>query len=303
MTVAHVAEDDVQVSLLASSGCGGLAAALLVERFGVTLHYAESVLEQGYGLLSPRCSKTQASRTLPLLTALGLRVALQPVEAMPPDEFCNVSVRLRDLRKAGKLGVTLERLLGLAGLTASSFDGPQGYVISDLSPARAEWLAATLRRQSGVYCAISEHRTALYDLFAERILSSNDHAEVKRQLRLRGCGIGGFGDAIGLGLGRQDLARILAQFPKLGLFGVDQAFQRYELLVVGKGALSGREFSDFMMSRPAGQTTQTRNLMQSLPMRLENWLTRDAASQFLGDYSSIGIQAETRLVRHTEAAA
>ena len=303
MTLLQVADDTVQVSLLATSGCGGLAAAVLAERFGVTLEYAESVLEQGYGLLCPRIPKTQARAALPLLVALGLRVALQPVEAMPPDEVCDLSVRLRELRNAPKLIVTLERLLGVTELNAASFDGPQGYVVFGLSPARAEWLCAELRQISGVFCAVSERQTALYDLFTARSLSTVDHAEVKRQLRLMGCGIGGFGDAIGLELVRRVLDRILLQFPGFGLFGVDRAFQRYELLVVGKGALSGQEFADFMMSRPTTQAIQPRNLMQSLPLRLENWLTRPAAKQFLGDYGSIGIQAETRLVRSTEAVA
>ncbi len=303
MTASQMANEDVQVSLLATSRFGGLAAAVLAERFGLTLQYAESVLEQGYGLLSPRLDRTRARQALPLLSALGLRVALQPVESMPPDEFCDVSIRLRDSGHAPKLIQLLEGMLGLGNLNAVSFDGPQGYIVKDLSLARAEWLCHSLRQLNQVYCAISEHQTAFYDLFADRPMARNNHAEVKRQLRLMGCGIGGFGDAVGLGLERRVLDRILAQFPNLGLFGVDRAFQRYELLVTGKGALSGQEFADFMMSRPTIQGIQSRELMGALPLRLENWLTRPAAKQFLGDYGSIGIQAETRLVRSTDKAA
>jgi len=298
MAMSQGADEDVQVSLLATSGYGGLAANVLAERFGVTLQYAESVLEQGYGLLSPRLGRQKAREALPLLSALGLHVALQPVDSMPPDEFGDISIRLRDFAQATKLVVALERMLGLTGLSATSFIGPQGYVVKHLSSARAEWLCNALRPLTGVICAISEHQTAFYDLFAERKLSANNHAEVKRQLRLMGCGIGGFGDAVGVGLERRVLDRILAQFPNLGLFGIDRAFQRYELLVIGKGALTGQEFADFMMSRPATQAIQPRKLMESLPLRLENWLTRPAAKQFLGDYGSIGIQAETRLVRN-----
>lgn len=302
MTMSQTADDEVQVSLLANSGSGGLAADVLAERFDVTLQYAEHVLEQGYGLLSPRFARSKARAALPLLSALGLRVALQPVESMPPDEYGDVSIRLREVSQAPRLVVALERMLGLTGLNAASFDGPQGYVITDLSPARAEWLCNALRPLTGVICGLSEHQTAFYDLFADRKLSPTDHAEVRHQLRLMGCGLGGFGDAVGVGLERRALDRILAQFPRLGLFGVDRAFQRYELLVVGKGALSGQEFADFMMSRPATQAIQPRKLMDSLPLRLENWLTRPAAEQFLGDYGSIGIQAETRLVRSSATA-
>jgi hypothetical protein len=137
----------------------------------------------------------------------------------------------------------------------------------------------------------------VYDLFAETRLSAINHAEVRRQLRLMGCRIGGFGDAIGMELERRVLDRILAQLPGLGLFGVDRAFQRYELLVTGKGTLSEQEFADFMTSHPAAGPVDPRKLMMSLPLTLENWLTRPAAGQFLGDYRLIGIQTMTRLVR------
>ena len=302
MPMSGIADDDVQVSLLATSGFGGLAAAVLAERFGLTLQYAESVLEQGYGVLSARLDQTRARDALPLLSALGLRVALQPVESMPPDEFCDVSIRLRDARHAPKLVQLLADRLARGNLTAAAFDGPQGYIVKGMSLARAEWLCQALREVPQVYCAISEHRTAFYDLFAKPFLTRINHAEVKRQLRLMGCGIGGFGDAIGLGLEKRVLDRILSQFPDLGLFGVDRAFQRYELLVVGKGALSGQEFVDFMMSRPTLHGLQPGQLLGALPLRLENWLTRAAAKQFLGDYGLIGIQAVTRLVRTMDRA-
>ena len=302
MPMSQIADDDVQVSLLATSGCGGVAAAVLAERFGLTLQYAHSVLEQGYGVLSVRLDQTRARDALPLLSALGLRVALQPVESMPPDEFCNVSIRLRDVRHAPKLVQVLEGILARGNLTAASFDGPQGYIVKDMSLARAEWLCQAMRQLPQVYCAISEHRTAFYDLFATHPLTQINHAEVKRHLRLMGCGIGGFGDAVGLGLEKRALDRILAQFPDLGLFGVDRAFQRYELLVTGKGTLSGQEFTDFMMSRPTLHGLQLNQLLGALPLRLETWLTRPAAKQFLGDYGSIGIQAVTRLVRKIDKA-
>lgn len=303
MTMSYVTDDDVQVSLLAITGFAGLAATVLVQRFGLTLQYADSVLEQGYGLLTPRIGKAQAQQALPLLSSLGLRLAVQPVEAMPPDEVCDLSVRLRDPRNAPNVINAAEITLGLTGLTAADFTGPQGYIVPELSLARAEWLCAAFRKLNGVSCAISERRIALYDLFADRDLRGNDKAELNRHLRLMGYGSVGFGDAIGLGLERRVLDRVLSQFPKLGLFGVDRAFQRYELLVIGKGALSGREFTDFMMSRPATKTVDTRKLLQSLPLRLESWLTRKAAQQFLADYGSIGIQAETRLLRTVEQGA
>ncbi|MEI6097700.1 MAG: hypothetical protein WCS20_05255 [Alphaproteobacteria bacterium] len=50
---------------------------------------------------------------LPLLAALGLRLAIQPRDAMPVDEFCDASIWLRDLRKASKLRAALRLRLRL----------------------------------------------------------------------------------------------------------------------------------------------------------------------------------------------
>ncbi len=303
MPMSQLVEDDVQLSLLAASGHAGLAVSTLSNRFGLDRQYAENVLEQGYGLLIPRMTTTRAREALPLLAALGLHVAIQPVEAMPPDEYCDVSIRLADAKYARKLIVTLERLMGLEDLTAQSFGGPQGLIIPALSPGRAEWLWSALRRLPGVFTTLSEHQTAQYDLFCETELSQEDFTAVKDHLRLLGCTSDGFGDAVGCTMDRRALERILARFPNLGLFAVNQVFQRFEVLVIGKGSLSTQEFADLMMTRPATQSIPPRELMRSLPLKLEPWLTRAAAQQFMADYSSIGIHTVAKLVRSPNLAA
>ena len=258
MPLSQLLDDEVQVSLLATSGHIGLAIEMLSQRFGLSRQYAESVLDQGYGLLIPRLPKSEAREAVPMMSALGLRVAIQPVEAMPPDEFCDVSIRLLDPKYAPKLIATLERLLGMIDLTAATFGGPQGLVLPALSPGKAEWLYTALRPLPGVFAALSEHQSALYDLFSERALSEWDYAAVKGHLRLIGCAAERFGDSIGSGLERRALDRVLAQFPDLGLFGVNQAFQRHELLIIGKGSLSLQEFGDFLMTRPVAQISSAR---------------------------------------------
>jgi hypothetical protein len=301
MAVSQLLDDDVQVSLLATTGPVGLAVELLRDRFGLSEEYVESVLDQGYGLLIGRLGRAEARAALPLMATLGLRVAIQPCEALPPDEFCDVSIRISDPRPAAKLIVTLERLLGLTGLTAADFCGAEGHVIGDLSPAKAEWLCHALRRQTGVTTAVSEHQTALYDLFAEAELTEQESTAVRRHLRLLGASVGGFGDAIGVGLDRRVLDRMLQRFPDLGLFGANQTFQRHALLIIGKGTLSQQEFVDFLMTRPIAGAVPARQLLRALPLRVENFLTRAAAKQFLSDYTAIGMQAVTRLVRRTDA--
>lgn len=296
MSVSKLVDDDVQMSLLASSGHAGLAAEMLTERLGLSRQYAESVLEQGYGLLSPRMGLVQARAVLPLLATFGLRVALQPVEAMPPDEFCNISIRVTDSRHTPQLVARLEQMTGTTGLNAASFNTASGLVLADLSLAMAEAICANVTQLIGVQAVMSEHLTARFDLFTQSDLSEKDDAEIRRHLRLLGAATGGFGDAVGSGLERRVLERVLARFANLDLVGVNQVFQRHELLIVGKGALSLQEFADFLMTRPAAQWIPMRNLLDLLPMRVESCLTRSAAKQFLADYSAIGIEAITRLV-------
>ncbi|MEO8240699.1 MAG: hypothetical protein ABI832_00230 [bacterium] len=303
MALSQLVEEDVQLSLLAASGNAGLAAAMLAERFGLDLQYAENVLEQGYGLLIPRLATSQAREALPLLAALGLRVAIQPVDAMPPDEYCDVSVRLAKAKYAPKLIATLQKMMGLEQLTVQSFGGPQGLVVPALSLARAEWLWSALRQLPGVFASLSEHQAAQYDLFAETELDQANFTAVKDYLRLLGCEAGGFGDAVACGLDLRSIERIMVRFPDLGLFAVNQAFQRYEVLVIGKGALSTQEFADLMTTRPVARALAPRQLMQSLPLKLDYWLTRMATSQFMADYDSIGIHTVARLVRAPNLAA
>ena len=300
MTLSHLVEEDVQLSLLSATGHAGLAAELLTNRFGLSPEYAYSVVDQGYGLLIARLDRRSARAALPMLNALGLSVAIQPCESLPPDEFCDVSIRITDGKYARKLIVTLERLIGLTGLEATSFCGPEGYVIGSLSPAKAEWLCAALRKLNGVLVVMSEHQTARYDLFAEAELTEQESIAVRRHLRLLGCNCGGMGDALGCGLDRRVLERVLDKFPDLGLFGANQLFQRYELLIIGKGTLTQQEFVDFLMTRQIAQTVPAQRLLRSLPLRVEAFLTRTAANQFLADYTAIGMQALTRLVHRAE---
>ena len=301
MAMSQLVDEDVQLSLLATTGHAGLAVELLTERFGLSLEYAESVLEQGYGLLVARLGKVQARAVLPLLATLGLRVAIQPCESLPPDEFNDVSIRIMDARHAAKLIRTLERLLGVTGLTAGSFCGPEGYVLAGLSPAKAEWLGHALRKISGVSVVLSEHQSARYDIFSEAELTEPECTDVRRHLRLLDCNIGGFGGAIGNGMDKRAVERVLARFPDLGLFAANQAFQRHELLIIGKGTLSRQEFIDFLMTRAVAGSIPARQLLNALPLRMEALLTRSAARQFLADYTAIGMQAITRLVRRTDA--
>ena len=252
------------------------------------------------GCLSRGLTVGRRKPALPLLNSLGLRIAIQPCESLPPAEVCDVSIRTSGGRYAKKLIVMLERLLGLTGLEPASFCGPEGYVIGSVTPERADWLCAALRKLNGVSVVLSVHQAARYDLFAHAELSEEDILAVSRHLRLLGSSAGGMGDALGSGLDRRVLDMVLENFPDLGLFGANQLFQRHELLIIGKGRLSQREFVDFLVTRQIAQSVPPEQLLRTLPLRVESFLTRSAANQFLADYTAIGMQAITRLVRRAD---
>ncbi len=296
MAKTELLEDEVQLCLRAVCGPCGLAADVLVNRFGLPRPNTEGILERGYGLLAPRMAAAEARAAVPLLAALGLRVVIQPVEALPPDEFCDLSIRVQNPKITNRLMARLDKLLGLPDLTPVSFNGPAGLVLTGLSPARAEWLCDALRPLTGAQTTISDHHSALYDLFAPSGLTEDEDLAVRRYLSLVGAVPGGFGDAVGTGLERRVLDRVLARFKTYDLVGVNQAFQRHDLLIIGKGSLIVTEFVDFLMTRPAAQCIPMRKLMEALPLKLEGSLTRTRARQFLSDYSAIGMQAVTRLV-------
>lgn len=303
MTQSQLIDDHVQVSLIAATGHAGLAAGLLTERFGLSQTHAESVLDKGHGLLIAKLGRLEARAAVPLLAALGLHVVIQPCDALPPDALCDVSIRLSDAKYAPKLINTLARLIGVTDLAPTSFSGAEGYVVGSVAPTRAAWLCAALRKLHGVTAVLSDHRAARYDLFAETELTEQEDAAVRNYLRLLGCCSDCEGDAIGCGLDLRMVERVIDRFGELDLFAANQAFQRYDLVVIGRGSLSRQEFIDFLATRPVAQAIPVQKLMDALPLRVETSLTRAASRQFLADYTAIGMQAITRLARHADTVA
>jgi hypothetical protein len=303
MTQSQLIGDHVQVSLVAATGHAGLAAELLTGRFGLSQAHAHAVLDQGYGLLIAKLRRQDARAAVPLLAALGLHVVIQPCDALPPDALSDVSIRLSDAKYAPKLINTLGRLIGATDLAPTSFGGPEGYVVAAVAPTRAAWLCAALRKLHGVTAVQSDHQAARYDLFAETELTEQEDTAVRNYLRLLGCSSDREGDAIGCGLDHRMAERVISKFGELDLFAANQAFQRHDLVVIGKGSLSRHEFIDFLATRPAAKAIPAQKLMNALPLRVETFLTRAAARQFLADYTAIGMQAITRLARQGDTLA
>lgn len=297
MALVQIAEDEVQLALLATSGEAGVAVDLLVNRLALERDHAEAVLARGHGLLATRLNRRRAERALPLLAAFGLRATIQPCDAPPAAQDCDVSVRPAGVKAARKALSTVKRQIDAAVLTLADFAGPSGLVLRKVPPVQADLLCRALRRLPGVSATLSQAISARLDLFADKDLDDTRAGALDRELRLLGHAPGGFGDALACGLEPRVLDRLLAKFPDFGLFGVDQAFQRHELLVLGRGSLGAQEFIDFLLTRPMIRRNPPRDILRALPLRLESNLTRTAAVQFLADYAAIGLRTVTRLQR------
>ena len=298
MNAPQLAEDTVQVTLLAVSGPSALAAQTLSQHFGLSIKRAESVLSQGHGMIASSIANAAARAAVPLLAALGLQVAILPAGVEPEVERHDLSIRLTNGFQAARLIRTLHGLVGPGNLTAHWFDGPSGMVLEGLTMAKVDWITAALRPISGVQVAVSMQRVALYDLFCTIETDTTDLIQLRRHLSLLGCPTKGFGDTLASGLDRRSLDHVMARFGQSGVFGINQDFARFDLLVSGKGSLSDQEFADFLITRTGCTPNMVRRITPAAPMRIESCLTRTAARQFLGDYAAIGIPAVAQLIRH-----
>ena len=297
MNAPQLAEDAVQVTLLAVSGPAALAAQTLSQHFGLSLKRAESVLSQGHGMIASNIANAAARAALPLLAALGLQVAILPAGAEPEVERHDLSIRLTNSFHAARLTRILHRLVGPGNMTPHWFDGPSGMVLEGLTQAKVNWIISALRPMSGVQLAVSMQRVARYDLFCTIETDTTDLIQLRRHLGLLGCPTRGLGDALASGLDRRALDHVMARFGHSGVFGVNQDFERFDLLVSGRGSLSDQEFADFLITRTGCTPDMVRKITAAAPMRIESCLSRTAARQFLGDYAAIGIPAFARLIR------
>ena len=295
MNMSYVAEQSVQVSLIAAPDCATFAAPTLVHHFGLTLHRAEQLLMQGRGVIAASVAESAAKAALPMMSALGLRVVIGPIGAEPESERFDLSVRLVDPTQSTRLVKTLQRLIMAEDLSELQLAGPSGYVVKDLTATRLDWLSRALNTLPGKVMASASQAKERFDLFGP--VAAQPPTSLRTHIRALGQLQSGPGDAWATDLDRQLIRHFLAKFPDFELFAVRQEFQRFDLFISGKGNLSTREFDDFLATRTGEKPRPTTRPTQAQPLRIESWLTRAAAWQFLRDYSEIGIPAHAKLIR------
>lgn len=292
----QLADDAVQVVLLSKCRHAALAAGPVARHFGLTAGRAEALLEDGHGVIAAQMPMASVRKILPLCAALGVHLALRPIGAEPELELFDLSLRSLTTETAGSAVQELKRL-GFASLgPASDFAGASGLVLSGLTEARAKVVALALRSLSGIKVTVSGQGTASYDLFLRQAETAADLTALRRHLCVLGCLNSGPAPTLATGLDQRTLQHLLARFPRIGLFGVNQMFQRYDLRLVGRGRLSTRELHDFLVTRGVFEPQAGLALTTGHGMTVESGLSRAAAGQFLSDYAAIGLTARAELV-------
>lgn len=293
MSVPQLAEDAVQVAVLAPCDRASLAAGTLALHLGIARTAAEALLSAGGGLFVARSRVASFKAAMPILAALGVQVALRPAYAAAEPELCDLSLRL-----GGPLAnaVAVMERLGLSRATQEAdFSGPAGWLIESLPRPRAEEMALALRALPGAQVTLAAQSGARYDLFARGGRVGPEQNALRHHLAVLGCATQGPCRALATGLDRRTLQHLLARFGHLGLTGVHQAFQRYDLVLTGQGRLTQNELRDFLATRGADWSAARVALETGQGLRIEGGLSRAAARQFLSDYATIGLPTRADL--------
>lgn len=290
MSSPQLAEDAVQIVLLAKCRHSDLAAGVVARHFGLSRRRAEALLEDGRGVIAAHVPLADVREILPLFAALGVRVAIRPVDAEAEPDLYDLSLRSTTQKAAN---AALQELVRL-GFGLGDFSGPSGLVLGSLYEARAKAVALALRSVVGIKVTVSAQSNAVHDLFVREPRA--DLTALRRHLSVLGCLNTGPASALATGLDQRTLTHLLARFPQLGLFGVNQAFQRYDLQLMGRGRLSTQELRDFLVTRGVCAALAGTVLQSDCGLTVERGLSRVAAGQFLSDYAAIGLSARAELV-------
>jgi hypothetical protein len=296
MTSSQLAEETVQVALISSGNHANLAIGHLSRHFGLRITEAEALLARGCGVIAPEMSRAAAGAAIPVLTALGLQIALVPKNAEPVVERFDLSIRLQEAAAIDLVRPTLKRHGWGYEVAPEDFRGPAGLEITGLTRAKAEDFCAALRSLRGVGVTPCPQSGAAYDVFAPTSGLGSDMAQILRYISVLACSAKDHCPPLAVDLDRRMLASLLARFPKAGLIGVNQAFQRFHLTLTGTGRLSGREVADFLATRGRSLVETTEVVSARRGLRLECGLTRAAARQFVADYAMIGMTVRADLV-------
>ncbi|OZA10261.1 MAG: hypothetical protein B7Y02_11030 [Rhodobacterales bacterium 17-64-5] len=293
MTTQQIAEDAVQVTLVAAGSQASLAARALTHHFGLRVEETEVLLMTGKGMIAPAVPEPVARAAQPLLAALGLQIAILPYGAKAEPELYDLSIRAAQPDCA--LAVLQSHGVAADITGAAGFSGPSGLVIAGLSQGQVEALRVALLAVEGVQvvaCAVSAAR---YDLFGALAGEGRAPLPLRRHLSMLGYRPDHATSALACDLDLSSLKHVLSRFPECGLTGVNQAFQRYQVTVTGPGRLTRQEMLDFLATRGISAEHLAASLQAGRPLQIDSGLGRATIRQFLADYALIGLPVRAEL--------
>lgn len=300
LSLHHKLHESVDVVLLSAGPVSAMASAQLARHFDLPFALAEAVLSKGSGPVAAQMPRDCAKAAMGIMATLGVRLAAVPVGHDAEPELFDLCLHLTDLRAA----VAVEQKLRDLGVWVSDekpdFYGPGGLQISGVCQGLAEATVLALGRTCGVDVISCAQSDAVYDLF---VVSDHEQFSLKpmiKHLSDMGCHAADPWPALAVGLDRQMLAHFEARFPDHGLACVNQAFQRYDLILTGLGDISIKDFVDFLTVRGHTPSVAFDGVLQDHGLTIEFALSRKAAEQFLADYEMIGLQVRADFVRAQE---
>ena len=300
LSLSQTSHDHSDVVLLSAGPVSALASPQLARHFDLPLPFAEAILSKGRGPVATQVPRDRAKAAIGLMATLGVRLAAVPIGEDSALNLSDLSLHLTDLRAAGFVEQKLREL----GLWISSdkpdFYGPGGLQIPDLSHEMAQGAVLAFEGTFGTDVTSSAQTDALYDLFLASGQKRSDLTPQIKHLENMGCYAADPWPALAVGLDRQMLAHFETRFPNHGLVCVNQAFQRYDLILTGLGDVSIRDFVDFLTVRGHTPSVAFDGLMHDQGLKLEFSLSRKAAEQFVSDYAVIGLQVRAEFVRCPE---
>lgn len=288
------ARDGHRLVLLAASPTAPLAAKALARHLNIPAGQALDRLTRGPGVLAEGLEPTQAAQLAALLMALGLRVrCYSGADPGTPRGLPDLSLQLASGADPLRMAQALAQVLGRdpAAVLADLYR-PGGVILTTPQPELAERLRRLMRRQKGLQLASSCPDQAVYDLFGGNISTRPQRRDLGRHLRLLGLQPCHFSGALAAGLDRRMLDHLLHRFAPAGVFGLNRAFQRFDLFLTASREMGPRALRDFLTTRQVGGDTEA---LQAAPMRIDTGLSHSAARQFQGDYDLIGLETFARL--------
>jgi len=292
--------ESVDVILLSAGPLSALASPQLSRHFNLPLALAEAVLTKGSGQVATQMPQDCAKAAIGILTTLGLRLAMVPIGEKAAPELSDICLHLTDLRAAAYVEAKLRELDLWVSPDQPDFYGPGGLQLAGLCPLMVEVIVSAFDCISGVDVVSCAQSDALYDLFLAPHQTGCDLKPMIKHLADMGCHAIDPWPAVAVGLDRQMLAHFETRFANHGLISVNQAFQRYDVILTGLGDVSIRDFVDFLTVRGHTPAVAFDGLVQDEGLAIESGLSRKAAEQFVADYTMIGLQVRAAFVRAQE---